>query len=542
MKNNIFVTFAGAVSLLSAGATERTDGAESLSADSVTRPNILLFLVDDMGWQDTSEPFWQDTTVKNRLYHTPNMERLCDVGMKFTAAYTSPVSSPSRVSLMTGMTPAAHRVTNWTLRKNQGPDPKSDVLEWPAWHVNGIAAEPGYENTTYVTPLPQILRDNGYHTIHVGKAHFGAIGTPGADPRTLGFDVNVAGHAAGGLASYFGERNFGNVVGAAEQSPFAVPGLEKYWGQDIFVTEALTLEAKKQIDSALTLDKPFFLYMSHYAVHVPLNCDARYYQKYKNMGMDDDQAAYCALIEGMDKSLGDLMDHLKTRRVDKNTIIIFLSDNGGLSIYPRGGAPATQNFPLRSGKGAPTEGGVRVPMIVSQPGVTDNGSNCATPVAVHDLMPTVLEMAKVGTYKSVQRVEGVSIMPLIKGYLPTRSYAVRPIISHFPNQWDATGDCIGAFSSIRKGDWKLIYYYATGKTMLFNIHDDIFEIIDHGASSSKAELRKRLAKQLTYELKRAKAQVSKLRATGNWCSYPDGSKYKVPREDRREARAERIPK
>lgn len=532
MKKGLFMT---ALTALSAATSTAVQGAAPDST-LVNRPNILLFLVDDMGWQDTSEPFWKDTTRLNRTYHTPNMERLADQGMKFTAAYASPVSSPSRVSLLTGMTPAAHRVTNWTLRKNQEPDPKSDILEWPAWHVNGISATAGVENTTHVTPLPQILKDNGYRTIMVGKAHFGAIDTPGADPLTLGFDINVAGHAAGGLASYLGERNFGNVEGAAQQSPFAVPGLEKYWGDDIFVTEALTIEAKAQIDSAVVSQRPFFLYMSHYAVHVPLDRDMRYYQKYKDRGLDDAQAAYCALIEGMDKSLGDLMTHLHERGVADNTVIIFISDNGGLSVTERGGRPGTQNFPLRSGKGAPTEGGVRVPMIVSRPGMTDSSSICSTPVAIHDLMPTVLDLAGVSKYKTIQRVEGSSLTQLLMGYSPSSKYLSRPIVHHFPNLWDATGDCIGTFSSIRRGDWKLIYYYATGKTMLFNLSDDIFEKIDFGESPSTAALRVKMAKQLTRELRHADAQVPRLRATGEWCPYPDGSEYKLPRCDKRAAK------
>ena len=191
------------------------------------------------------------------------MERMARCGVKFTSAYAAALSSPSRVSLLTGMSSAAHRVTNWTLHKDRGPDPESEVLEWPRWSVNGLSAQPGVPGTTYATTLPALLREAGYRTILVGKAHFGAMGTPGEDPRTLGFEVNVAGHAAGAPASYLGERNFGNVPGAETQNPNAIPGLEQYWEEDIFATEALTLEAKKQIDSSLLQDRPFFLYMSH---------------------------------------------------------------------------------------------------------------------------------------------------------------------------------------------------------------------------------------------------------------------------------------
>lgn len=533
MKNNLLLTTISALSAVVSGTPSVS--ASALGGDSINgedrRPNILFFIVDDMGWQDTSEPFWKDTTPLNRLYHTPNMEQLAHQGVKFTAAYASPVSSPSRVSLMTGMTPAAHRVTNWTLRKDEGPDPQSPTLEWPAWHVNGISAVPGDEYATHVTPLPAILQSNGYRTIHVGKAHFGAIGTPGADPLNLGFDVNIAGHAAGGLASHLGERNFGNVRGAVSQTPFAVPGLEEYWGSDTFVTEALTIEAKKQIDTAVTLKKPFFLYMSHYAVHVPLDRDDRFYKKYADMGLDHDQAAYAALVEGMDKSLGDLMLHLQEKGIADNTIIIFISDNGGLSVQARGGRPGTQNFPLRSGKGSALEGGVRVPMIISMPRVTNHASQCSTPVAIHDLMPTILDMAHIYKYKTVQRVEGRSIMNLVSGYAENAKQ-LRPIVFHFPNKWDAQGDGIGTFSSIRRGDWKLIYFYETRKSMLFNIADDIFEKVDHGTNPTRAKLRESLSKQLTRELKAVKAQLPMLKASGKWCNYPDGSEYKLPRGER----------
>ena len=264
MKPHLFLTALGASGLLGSGTAwaerpvppaARGDKTAPLAPRQGERPNILLFLADDMGWQDTSEPFWKDTTPLNRTYRTPGMEEMARNAVKFTEAYAASVSSPSRVSLLTGMNPAAHRVTNWTLFKDRGPDPESPTLDWPAWSVNGIAAVPGVERTTYVTPLPELLRQAGYRTAIVGKAHFGAMDTPGADPLTLGFEANVAGHAAGSPASYLGERNFGNVPGAAQQRPNAIPGLERYWGEAVFATEALTMEAKRQIDTALLLDK-----------------------------------------------------------------------------------------------------------------------------------------------------------------------------------------------------------------------------------------------------------------------------------------------
>ena len=205
-------------------------------------PNIILFFVDDMGWQDTSVPFWSKRTLFNEIYKTPNMERLAKKGVKFTNAYATPVCSPTRVSLMTGMNAARHRVTNWTLKPDQKQPMELNhpTLEFPDWNYNGISLQPLIPNTIYAKPLPKLLSEAGYHTIHAGKAHFGAIGYPSSNPINLGFDVNIAGHAAGRPGSYLGIENFGN--GKTGNNVWAVPGLEKYHGQDIFLTEALTQE------------------------------------------------------------------------------------------------------------------------------------------------------------------------------------------------------------------------------------------------------------------------------------------------------------
>ena len=201
------------------------------------RPNIILFMVDDMGWQDTSLPFWTQKTHYNELYETPNMERLAKQGMMFTQAYASSISSPSRCSLITGTNAARHRVTNWTLQKNTMTDRKDSILAVPDWNYNGVSQVSGTNNTFVGTSFVQILKNNGYHTIHCGKAHFGAIDTPGEDPHHWGFEVNIAGHAAGGLASYLGEENYGHTKDGKAVSLMSVPGLEKYWGTETFVTE-----------------------------------------------------------------------------------------------------------------------------------------------------------------------------------------------------------------------------------------------------------------------------------------------------------------
>ena len=303
-------------------------GTTSLIAND--KPNIIFFLVDDMGWQETSVAFHADRTWLNNNYNTPNMERLELQSMKFTQAYACPLSSPTRVSLMTGQNAARHKVTNWTLFKDLSPDrhTKNDKVSESEWNVNGMSMEAGINNTLYVSEtLPSILKEAGYKTIHVGKAHWGAIGTPGENPLNLGFDVNIAGHAAGGPGSYHGTRNFSADFrnGGAE---WDVPGLEKYHGKDINITEALTLEATLEMERAIDEKKPFYLYMSHYAIHAPWEEDTRFLDKYKQMGLTDFEAIYASMLESMDKSLGDLMQHVRRLGIEENTIIIFMSDNG----------------------------------------------------------------------------------------------------------------------------------------------------------------------------------------------------------------------
>lgn len=482
------------------------------------RPNIVLFLVDDMGWQDTSLPFWKEKTRYNQTFETPNMERLAKRGMMFTQAYASSISSPSRCSLMSGMNAARHRVTNWTYPKNGSNDEKSDVLQLPPWNVNGICQVPGIENTYQVTALAQLLKDAGYHTIHCGKAHFGAVDTPGESPIHMGFEVNIAGHAGGAPESYLGIKNFGNRSDGKPNSWFAVPGLEQYWGKDIFLSEVLTIEAEKALDKARQYNQPFFLYMAHYAIHVPIDKDMRFYQKYINKGLQPKDAAYAALIEGMDKSLGDLMDYLDKYNLTDNTIILFMSDNGGLASSSawRDGPLFTQNSPLNSGKGSAYEGGIREPMIVSWPGKVQPETKCDKYLLIEDFFPTILEMAGVKQYKTVQPVDGISFMPLLKGTGDPSDG--RSLYWNFPNLW-GVGPGIAATCTVRKGDWKMVYYYETGKKELFNIKEDIGE--KNNQAVTHTTLVKRLSKNLGQYLRKVSAQRPSFKATGKPCPWPD---------------------
>jgi arylsulfatase A-like enzyme len=482
------------------------------------KPNIIVFLVDDMGWQDTSVPFWKDTTDRNRLYHTPNMERLASEGMKFTQAYAHSVCSPTRTSLITGMNPARHKVTNWTLLKDVSQDHQDDILGFPSWNLNGLQPVDGINNAVFATTLPALLKENGYHTIHVGKAHWGAMGTPGENPTNLGFNVNIAGHAAGGLGSFLGDKNFGNAKPGEHTKPWGVPGLEKYHGDTINLTEVLTLEAIKALEKVKDIDKPFYLYMSHYTVHIPLEPDSRFYQKYKDMGLEEPEARYASMIEGMDKSLGDLMDYLEENNLAKNTIILFMSDNGGLSAVARGGLPHTHNWPLNSGKGSAYEGGTRVPMLVKWPGVVQASSTSHDYLIIEDFFPTILEMANIQNYKTIQQVDGKSFVTVLKNNAEKTPNS-RSLIWHYPNKWGPEGPGIGATSSIRDGEWKLIYSYKTGEFELFNIDRDIGEKTNLAAT--EPEIVKTLAKKLGEYLRSVEAERPQFLLSEEICPWPD---------------------
>ena len=479
--------------------------AAPATAGAQQRPNIILFMVDDMGWQDTSVPFWTQRTPLNDTYETPNMERLASEGMLFSQAYAAPISSPSRCSLMTGANAARHRVTNWTLRRDETTDLDDAEVATPDWNWNGISQVPGIGHTFVARSFVDILRANGYHTIHVGKAHWGAFDTPGERPEHFGFEVNIAGHAAGGPATYLSEQNYGHDANGKPTSPMHIPGLQKYWQTGTFLTEALTQECLAALDKAKQYSQPFYLYMSHYAVHIPIDRDMRYFQKYRDKGLSEKEAAYASLVEGMDHSLGEILD--------------WLDRNGGYATgsYYRDEPLYTQNAPLRSGKGSLLEGGIREPMIVRWPGVVEPGSRCDRYVMIEDFYPTLLEMGGVRQYKVPQQVDGRSFMPLLRQTGdPSRG---RALIWNYPNVWGNTGPGISLNCAIRLGSWKLIYNYKTGEKELYNVDQDISE--EHNLAANNPEKVRQLSRRLGRELRRMNAQRPTFKATGEPSPWPD---------------------
>ena len=299
----------------------------------------------------------------------------------------------------------------------------------------------------------------------------------------------------------------------------AIPGLENYWGTGVFATEALTKEAIKALDKAKKYHQPFYLYMAHYAIHVPIDKDMRFFPKYVRKGLSDKEAAYASLIEGMDKSLGDLMNWVEKNGEADNTIIIFMSDNGGLAAEPewRDGTPHTQNYPLNSGKGSLYEGGIREPMIVSWPGVTKPDTRCDKYLIIEDFYPTILEIAGIHDYKTKSPVDGISFVPLLNNTGdPSKD---RALVWNFPNIWGDDGPGINLDCAIRKDDWKLVYHYDTGKKELFNIPEDIGE--KNNVASEHLDIVKRLSKQLGTYLRENGGQRPSFKATGKPCPWPD---------------------
>ena len=486
----------------------------------VNQPNIILFLVDDMGWQDCSLPFWDKPTKLNATYHTPNMEKLAAKGMMLTNAYSNAVCTPTRVSLMTGMNVARHGVTNWTnVNINTPTDFKDSLLQPAKWNYNGLTPERNYTNelnhTVVATPLPQILKEAGYYTILAGKAHFASTDMPGASPINMGFDVNIGGSAAGHPGSFLASKNYRQ---NDKDTSWAVRGLEKYIPEDLYLTEAITREAIHTLDNR-NHSKPFFLYLSHYAVHVPYDKDIRFYQKYIDAGLTDTEAKYAALVEGMDKSLGDVINYLEKNGLDKDTYILFTSDNGGLSLKgSRSGEPHTQNLPLKQGKGSLYEGGIRVPMIAAGPQIKP-GSVSKQYIVSEDYFTTILQMANALPKTVKQVVDGKSFLPVLQGKQKSID-SQKTIIWHYPNNWtNVNVKGISWASAIRQGDWKLIYFHKQQILELYDLSKDIEEL--HDLSALEVAKTKTLANLLTQKLKERNASMPSWLSTGKTIAWPN---------------------
>lgn len=527
------------ISLLVAFACTAPAVAAGVAADAP--PNIILFIVDDLGQQDVSVPMLDEPSALNARYRTPNLERLAARGVRFSNAYAAaPVCTPSRTAILSGQSPARTHITYWTLERDTDTSSRHPRLDPPKWAVNGLQPSPDL--------LPAVLRAAGYRTIHAGKAHWGARGTAGADPLQMGYDHNIAGHAAGAPGSFLGTDHFkdaarkqrGRVApDAAPPSVWDVPGLAAWHGKEVWLDDALAREAADAITASVRDAKPFFLTFCPYGVHTPIMEDARFAADYP--GLDAAERAYATMVAAVDHALGTLVGRCTDLGVLDSTVIVFTSDNGGLSAHGRGAAPDgrtshAHNAPLRSGKGSAYEGGIRVPLVVAGPGVRPRGEPERTPVVGTDLHPTILSLAGVGVgadavsthlpARTPDRapdgdpgrapapvLDGVDISPLLAG---SAAISERTILFHQPHKWGPEGPGIEPFSAIRRGDWKLIWFHDAGapgpRVELFDVAHDPGE--SRECSTSHSERLAEMTAALREALARTGAQLSVDRILG----------------------------
>ncbi|MBI9019190.1 MAG: sulfatase [Phycisphaerae bacterium] len=428
-------------------------GCNALAQNQVkAKPNFLFILVDDLGWTDLG-------CFGSTFYETPNIDKLCASGMKFTNAYAAcPVCSPTRASIMAGKYPSRMDTTDYFGAPQPNPNSKSRRPLQPARYLPHLPLEE--------VTIAEALKEAGYGTFFAGKWHLGESAEYW--PKAQGFDVNKGGWSRGG--PYGPGKYF---------VPYGVPTLED-GPKGEHLPDRLATETVKFIDHQK--GKPFLTYLAFYSVHTPLvareDLKQKYIEKKKKMNLEEkwgqegerkvreiqEHAVYAGMIEAMDLAVGKVLDHIKAKGLDENTIVIFMSDNGGLSTSE--GHP-TCNYPLRAGKGWMYEGGIREPMIVRWPGVTQKGSVCDSPVISTDFYPTMLEMADLSA-KPKQHLDGQSFAPLLKGKEMNRE----PLFWHYPHYGNQGG---APTSAVRMGDWKLIKWYEDDKLELFNLKDDISE-------------------------------------------------------------------
>ncbi len=432
---------------------------------STSRPNIVFILADDQGWRDLGY-------MGSKYYETPEIDRLAASGMVFTNAYANaPNCAPTRAALMTGL--YAPRTGIYTVGSSERgkaalrrliPVENKTVLD-----------------TAFIT-IAEALHANGYVCASIGKWHLGD--PPGFGPGAQGFDLNVAGWHLGHPRSYF--------------SPYHNPYLPD-GPKGEYLTDRLTAEAEKFIEA--NKDRPFFLYFPHYAVHTPLQAKDSLTGIFRQRPPDDGQrnAVYAAMIKSLDESVGRILRRLDSLHLRENTLVIFMSDNGGVWGI-------TSNAPLRGAKGMLYEGGIREPFIASWPGHIAAGSRSDYPIIGLDLYPTLLEITGTPTPKGF-RPDGIDLSDLfLDGKEPRR----RILCWHFPaylermrgmpQMWRTT-----PATALRYGDWKLIRFYETGKEELYNLKEDIGEKNDLSLQDTRQK--KKMSKKMDRWLRKTHAPL-----------------------------------
>ncbi len=420
----------------------------SISTITAQPLNVLFILVDDLGWRDLG-------CYGSSFYETPNIDSLAATGVRFTEAYAaSPVCSPTRASILTGKYPSRLAITTYIGAPQPGEWDRNTPL-LPAAYADRMPLE---EET-----LAEAFKAAGYATFFAGKWH---LGPEGYWPEDQGFDVNCGGIELGG--PYGGDKYF---------SPYGNPRLEDGPPGE-HLPDRLASETVKFIEAHR--QQPFLAYLSFYSVHTPLMARADLEAKYENkrqmapaeswgreggrtVRMVQNHAVYAGMVEAMDAAVGKILDYLDRSSLAERTVVVFMSDNGGLSTSE--GHP-TSNLPLRAGKGWLYEGGIREPMIIRAPGIGTSGSTCNVPVISTDFYPTLLDLAGLPRRPGQHR-DGISLLPLLRG--PAATLARESLYWHFPH-YGNQGGLPGA--AIRQGPYKLIEYYEDQRTELFRLDVD----------------------------------------------------------------------
>ncbi|MFO0820694.1 MAG: sulfatase [Pirellulales bacterium] len=467
-------------------------GGLARSSSAEQRPaNILVFLTDDLGRSDLG-------CYGSSFYETPHLDQLAREGVRFTDAYAAcPVCSPTRASLMTGLWPQRTGITDYIGAPLKPENWKRNTELLPAPYTDRLALDS--------PTLAKSLKKSGYATFFAGKWH---LGPEGFWPENQGFDINRGGIDRGG--PYGGKKYF---------SPYGNPRLEDGPPGE-HLPDRLASETAKFIQQ--NRDRPFFAYLSFYSVHTPLmareDLRLKYEAKRKQLKLEtrwgreeprdvrlvQDHAVYAGMVEAMDQAVGKVLAKLDELQLRENTLVIFTSDNGGLSTSE--GWP-TSNLPLRAGKGWMYEGGIREPFLVRWPTVikpgakVTPGSDCSTPISSPDLFPTLMEAAHAQP-DAQQTRDGVSLVPLLRG----ESLQERALFWHYPHYGNQGG---APAAAIRRGDWKLIHWYEGDRLELFHLASDLGE--QHNVAAKEPE---RVAK-LRAELDQWRAQVGAKLPTSN---------------------------
>jgi arylsulfatase A len=398
----------------------------------IDQPNVVFLLADDLGWTGLN-CFGSD------FYETPNLDRLAEHGMKFTNAYAAcTVCSPTRASVMTGMYPARLHCTDFIAGQHR-PFAKLRIPDWTK-----------QLESRHVT-IAEALKMSGYRTAHIGKWHLNGAGAVAkqTEPTNQGFDVSVS-RPAGTKGYYLRD------------------GTESEQGTN-YLTDWLTDQACDFIRDE-TVNRPFFLYFAYNVPHTPIQGRRDFVQDFTDkvdQNATHNNPTYAAMVKSLDESVGRVLAAIDERGLSNETVIIFTSDNGGLTQRNGKHDGFTENLPLRRGKGSAYEGGVRVPTIIHWPGVTKARTTCDEPIMTIDYYPTLLEMLGAnGDAKHNRDIDGQSIKPLLED--PTATIG-RSLFWHYPH-YHAGGD--GPYSAIRSGDYRLIEFHEDESVQLFNLATD----------------------------------------------------------------------